>query len=74
MSNDAENDKAKKAIIGFLTTLAVAVVTRLVTALLESDSVANAVSYVSTNFPFLFTALVTAISGGYFAQKWTRNC
>ena len=74
MSNEEEKDKAKKAVVGFLTTLAVAVVTRLVTALLESESVSIAVEYVAGNYPFLFTAVVTAISGGYFAQKWTRNC
>jgi hypothetical protein len=73
MSKEQEKDAPRKAVIGFLTTLIVAVATRLITAVMESESVEHAVSYVMTNFPFLFSALTTAVAGGYFAQKWTRS-
>lgn len=74
MEQQPDTDKAKKAIVGFLMTLGVALATRLITALLESESFAHAVEYVGTNFPFLFSAIATAATGGYFAQKWTGKC
>lgn len=73
MSVEQEKDAPRKAVIGFVTTLAIALTTRLILAVFESESVSHAVEYVATNYPFLFSAMTTAAAGGYFAQKWTRS-
>lgn len=74
MDSEEKTEAVKKAVIGFLTTLIVAISTRVVTAAIESESFAVALAYVMSNAPFLVTAFLASVSGGYFAQKWTRNC
>ena len=76
MSGQQERDEAraklKHAVVGFVTTAVIAVVSKIVVIAIDSDSGTSAINYLADNFGFWFTAIASALSGGYFAQKWTK--
>lgn len=68
-----ERSDASKAILGFLTTLSIAVATKLITIIFASQPVADALAYLSENYSFWFSVLSGSASAAFFAVKWTHR-
>lgn len=71
MENKTTKEKAVKFVIGLLTTLAITLASKFLTAILTSASVSDALNRVFELYPFLLPIFTGSISAGYFAQKWT---
>lgn len=72
--SETEREKAKKALIGFLTTLLTGLALKIITMILAREEITQAVEYLSANYSFWISLLGSSGLAGYFAQKWTgRN-
>ncbi len=64
---------ASKALLGFLSTLSIAVATKLITMIFASQTVADALIYLSDNYSFWFSVISASASAAFFALKWTHG-
>ena len=72
-SREFERSDAAKAIIGFLTTAAIATATRVITLIAASDTVTDAFVWLGQNYGYWLTIFASSLSGGAFAVAWTKR-
>lgn len=80
MSEGANNERkryersdASKALIGALTTGAIAIATKAIVLFFNSDSFLQVLVYFGENYSFWFQLAASAASGGFFATMWTKR-
>lgn len=71
--SEFERSDAAKALIGFLTTAAIAGTTRIITLIAASDTVSDAFVWLGQNYGFWLTVVASSLSSAGFAVAWTKR-